>query len=62
MQNLFLLDAYKRFDYPPEEKARTLELAGKLRIYKITRPVGTDTIDEIRDSIIHIFNQTLKEV
>ena len=62
LQNLFLLDAYKRFDYPPEEKARTLELAGKLRIYKITRPVGTDTIDEIRDSIIRIFNQTLKEV
>lgn len=62
LQNLFLLDAYKSFDYPPEEKARTLELAGKLRIYKITRPVGTDTVDEIRDIIIHIFNQTLKEV
>ena len=30
LQNLFLLDAYKSFDYPPEEKARTLELAGKL--------------------------------
>ncbi|MBQ8798848.1 MAG: hypothetical protein IJZ55_04710 [Lachnospiraceae bacterium] len=58
LQNLFLLDAYKSFDYPPEEKARTLELAGKIRIYKITRPDGTDTIDEIRDAMIRIFNQT----
>ena len=61
LQNLFLLDAYKSFDYPPEEKMRTLELAGKLRIYKITRPAGIDTVDEIRDIIIRIFNKTLKE-
>lgn len=62
LQNLFLLDAYKSFDYPPEEKARTLELAGKLRIYKITRPVRIDTVDEIRDVIVRIFNETIKEV
>lgn len=57
LRNLFLMDAYKSFDLPPEEKMRTLELAGKLRIYKISRPIGTDTVDEIRDIIIRIFNQ-----
>lgn len=61
LKNLFLLDAYKSFDYPPEEKARTLELAGKIDVYKITRPTGKDTVDEIRDIIIHILNTQKKE-
>lgn len=61
LQNLFLLDAYKSFDYPPEEKARTLELAGKLTIYKISRPTGKDTVEEIRDIIIKLLKQDTRE-
>ncbi len=61
MQNLFLLDAYKSFDYPPEEKARTLELAGKLNIYKISRPTGKDSVEEIRDIIIKLLKENPKE-
>lgn len=54
LQNLFLIDAYKDLGFPPEEKARTLELASKLNIYKISRPIGKDTVDEIRDIIISL--------
>ncbi|MBE5931096.1 MAG: hypothetical protein E7268_08620 [Lachnospiraceae bacterium] len=61
LQNLFLLDAYKRFDYPSEEKARTLELAGKLSIYQISRPVGKDTVKKVRDIIINLLKENPKE-
>lgn len=52
--NLFLLDAYKAMDFTLEEKARCLELAGKINIYKIYRPNGKDTVQEIRDTIIQL--------
>jgi len=52
--NLFLLDAYKAMDFTLEEKARCLELAGKLTVYRICRPVGKDTVQEIRDAIIQL--------
>jgi len=52
--NLFLLDAYKAMDFTLEEKARCLELAGKITIYRISRPVGKDTVQEIRDTIIQL--------
>ena len=52
--NLFLLDAYKAMDFTLEEKARCLELAGKVKIYRISRPIGKDTVQEIRDTIIQL--------
>ena len=52
--NLFLLDAYKAMDFTLEEKARCLELAGKITIYRISRPIGKDTVQEIRDTIIQL--------
>ncbi len=57
LNNLFLLDAYKIFGYPPAEKVRCLDLAGKLTIYKISRPKGKDTVAEIRDTIIQLLQQ-----
>lgn len=54
LKNLFLLDAYKIFDFPPEEKKRSLKIAEKLKIYRISRPTEKDTVEEIRDIIIKL--------
>ncbi len=52
LKNLFLLDAYQAMGFTVEEKARSLEIAGKIRIYKITRPQDQDTVEEIRERIL----------
>lgn len=54
INNLFLLDAYKAMGITIEEKARCLELAGKLSIYTIYRPADGDTVQEIRDAVINL--------
>jgi len=54
LKNLFLLDAYRAMGFTLEEKARSLELAGKIAIYQISRPEGKDTVQEIRDAIIQL--------
>lgn len=54
LKNLFLLDAYISMGFTAQEKARCLEIAGKLQIYRITRPTGQDTVTEIRDTIIRL--------
>lgn len=61
LNNLFLLDAYKIFGYPPAEKVRCLGIASKLTLYKISRPKGKNTVTEIRDTIIHLLKQNKKE-
>ena len=57
LKNLFLLDAYRAMGFTLEEKARSLELAGKIAIYQISRPEGKDTVQEIRDAIIQLVKQ-----
>ena len=54
LKNLFLLDAYRAMGFTLEEKARSLELAGKITIYQISRPEKKDTVQEIKDAIIQL--------
>ena len=54
LKNLFLLDAYKAMGFTVEEKARCLEIAGKIDVYKISRPLNGDTVEEVRDTIIKL--------
>lgn len=54
VKNLFLLDAYLSLGFPPGERERCLELAGKVDMYTVRRPAGKDTLCEIRDRIIDI--------
>lgn len=55
MKNLFLRDAYQAFQFfPPEERNRCLEIAGKVEVYSISRPQGKDTVAEITDRIIEL--------
>ena len=54
LKNLFLLDAYKAMGFTVEEKARCLEIAGKIDVYKISRPLNGDTVGEVRDTIIKL--------
>lgn len=55
MKNLFLRDAYQAFQFfPPEERNRCLEIAGKVEVYAISRPQGKDTVAEITDRIIEL--------
>ena len=57
-KNLFLLDAYRVLDFPPGERQRCLELAGKIDMYTIQRPEGKDTVEEICNRIIEIVKET----
>lgn len=54
LKNLFLLDAYRALGFTVEEKMRCLEIAGKINLYKISRPRDKDTVEEIRDTIIKL--------
>lgn len=54
LKNLFLLDAYRALGFTVEEKERCLEIAGKINIYKISRPREKNTVEEIRDIIIKL--------
>lgn len=56
-RNLFLLDAYMSLDFPPGERERCLELAGKVEMYTIKRPDGKDTVNEICNKIIDVVKQ-----
>lgn len=52
LKNLFLLDAYRAMGFTVEEKARCLEIAGKIDIYKISRPRVGETVEIVRDMIL----------
>lgn len=54
LKNLFLLDAYRALGFTVEEKVRCLEIAGKIDIYKISRPREKDTVEEIRELVIKL--------
>lgn len=58
MKNLFLREAYQAFQFfPPEERSRCLEIAGKVEVYAISRPRGKDTVTEITDRIAELAKQ-----
>ncbi len=54
LKNLFLLDAYMALGLTMEEKVRCLEIAGKIDIYKISRPREKNTVEEIRELVIKL--------
>lgn len=53
LKNLFLLDAYRAMGFTIEEKIRCLEIAGKIDIYKISRPREGDTVEIIKEMIMN---------
>lgn len=53
LKNLFLLDAYRAMGFTIEEKMRCLEIAGKIDIYKISRPREGDTVEIIKEMIMN---------
>lgn len=62
LKNLFLLDAYRAMGFTTEEKKRCLDIAGKLDIYKISRPHNRDTVEEISAAIISLIKGSSGEV
>lgn len=52
INNLFLNDAYRELGLTLEEKNRCLKIAGHIEMYRILRPEGEDTVEDICTEII----------
>jgi len=62
LRNLFLVDAYRAFGVPIEEKNRCLKIAGAVEMYMVWRPRNRDTLAEICNKVMALLgNRELGE-
>ena len=57
LECLFLGVRYSMSRFPEQDKFNSLKIAGNIKLYTITRPIGKNTLDEITTSILKILNE-----